>query len=85
VWSLPRFANRYRTPASRIASSIARLVVEEVSATAITTIARPDPVADRQQRAEPRPPMITASNTKINVSAPNVGYTPVVTAFRVPA
>ena len=35
--------------------------------------------------SEPRPPMITASNAKIRVSAPSVGYTPVVTAFRVPA
>jgi hypothetical protein len=29
--------------------------------------------------------MTTASNAKINVSAPSVGYTPVVTAFSVPA
>jgi hypothetical protein len=28
--------------------------------------------------------MITAPDAKINVSAPNVGHTPVVTAFRVP-
>ncbi len=35
--------------------------------------------------SEPRPPMMTASNAKISVSAPSVGYTPVVTAFSVPA
>jgi hypothetical protein len=32
----------------------------------------------------PGPLMITASDAKINVSAPNVGYTPVVPAFWVP-
>ena len=41
MWSLPRFANRYVTPASRIASSSARLTVYRRSAIAITPTAAP--------------------------------------------
>src|SRR5215469_15941086 len=55
VWSLPRLANRYRTPASRIASSTTLPVVRASSANRITLRRRarpaiPDPVPDRQQR-----------------------------------
>src|SRR5262249_36300721 len=55
VWSLPRLANRYRTPASRIASSTTLPVVRASSATGTSLRRRgraaiPDPVPDRQQR-----------------------------------